>query len=194
MAQLRRPGANQNPRNSRDGRSYKRNNPYVSMESTARELFPEEIPAPSPIPPAPRYKRVVRKLKKQLIDDVQETIGQHFLSILVVIAFFGAVAGGIALSALNREAVMERERASLHLATLQASNTARFGEIQAGINIDAIEYYAINYLGMVRPEAFQEVRLAMPRPAYIATVYEPSPGRFSFGHLWDSLFNATARN
>ncbi|MCL2169840.1 MAG: hypothetical protein FWB74_07440 [Defluviitaleaceae bacterium] len=185
----------QNAINSRVRRDYRKiANPYISMESTAREFYPEEIPAPKPIPRVPRFKRILSRRKKELVDDIQENIGHHFLSVLVVIAFFGAVAGGVALSAMGRQAVMERESASLHLANLQASSTARLGEIQAGINIDAIEYYAINYLGMVRPELFQEVRLTTPTPAHISTVYEPSPSRFSFGRLWDSLFNATARN
>ena len=168
-------------------------NPYYSADSSARQLRTEETFAPQPNPQK-RYKKVATKSRKPFVDDIQEKLRHHFLSYMVILAFFGGVAGVLALNARLDQAVAQREAASHELATLTTSNIARRGEMEASVDSAALEHYAIYTLGMVRPEEFQRVEVSVPRQAYLVGYHEPAASGFSLARIWDSIFSVTAQN
>jgi len=168
-------------------------NAYYSADSSARQVYTEEIFEPKKIPQK-RYRKVRVKHDRLLINDVQEKIRHHFLSYMLVLAFFGGVVGILALNARLDQAVTGRESASHELAVITASNIARRGEMEASIDSAALEHYAIYTLGMVRAEDFQRIEVSVPRQTYISDANEASNTSFSFAQLWDSFFSVTASN
>ena len=168
-------------------------NPYYSADSSARQVYVDESLEPKKIPQK-KYKKVNVRYDRSLVNDIQEKIRHHFLSYMLVLAFFGGIIGVLALNARLDQAVAGREAASHELAVISASNMARRGEMEAGIDSAALEYYAIHSLGMVRAEDFQRVEVSIPRQAYVTDISETTSSGFSFARLWDSIFSVTASN
>ncbi|MDR2166223.1 MAG: hypothetical protein LBE35_00055 [Clostridiales bacterium] len=161
MAQRR----NHYPRHRNTRNSAHNQRQYYSPDNYARQVHVEEVYAPQPVP-----VRWIRRGRRPigLRKDIQERIWNHILSYLVVLAFFGGLAGIVSLNAQLSYERMHFGARSAELAQIQNSNEARLGEIQANlVNIlPTVEYYAINEFGMTRPQEFQVRELRAPRRSF----------------------------
>ena len=169
--------------------------PYYSPDSNARQVHHEETythNAPRPAPrPRPARKPVASG--KVLVQDVQETIKDHLLTYVVAAAFFAGVALVLALNANVTHSINLRETAGHELVAITASNISRHGELETNIDAAALEYYAVNVLGMVRPEEFQRVEISVPRYEFVAPIEVAGEG-FSISGFFRSLFTVSAGN
>ena len=174
---------------------------FYSSDSTARQIEaaypepahqPERDFQPTPVPvPVPRPKKRQKSKTKPVVEtDIQARHRHNFLSYVLVLAFFG---GLVAILALN--ARFEYERVSLeaertHLAALQSGNVARASEIYATLDLEQIELFAIEHLGMIPPEDFQLVEIVVSPQSFFsaAPTDTPTSGSFSLNRFWDVLF------
>ena len=168
--------------------------PYYSPDSNARQVQHEERYTHIPRPVTrPRPVRQVTKSRTIMLSDVQETVKEHLLTYVVVVAFFVCMVFFVGLNAQVHQATAVREAAGHELVAITASNVSRQGELETNIDAAALEYYAVNVLGMVRPEEFQRVEISVPRHEFFAVTDTASTG-FSLSSFLSSLFTVSAGN
>jgi len=185
---------------------------FYSPDSSARQIelaqpepayYPEPQYQPEPQyhperreqarPPAPKIKKR-RKIKPEFDVDIQARHRHNFLAYTLVFAFFGALALILALNARFEYDRVALESERTHLATLLSGNAARASEIYATLDLEAIEAFAIEHLGMMPPEDFQMVEVVVtPQSFFSATHTEiPASDSFSLNRFWNVLFSFEA--
>ena len=175
---------------------------FYSPDSSARqvveEVQPEPIYQPEPErrgglrPPAPQPKKQ-RKTKQatEFAEDIQARHRHNFLSYVLVLAFFGGLALILALNARFEYDRMALEAARDHLVAVHNGNAARASEIYATLDLEAIEAFAIEYLGMIQPEEFQMMEVVVTPQSFFAASPQDTPaaGGFSLERFWNILFS-----
>ncbi|MCL2619531.1 MAG: hypothetical protein FWD97_01180 [Defluviitaleaceae bacterium] len=160
-------------------------NPYYSSGSTARQVAHEEV-----FQPRPNRVRVTRKrVKAKFAEDIQVRHLHALGYYAIFTVFLGCVAGVFAISIQLQSSQVQLESATSRLSALTVSNAARESEIHANLDLTAIEYIAINQLGMMPPEDFQRVVVVAP-PQAVVVNYDSSEiatSRFSFTDFWRTI-------
>ncbi|MDR2183463.1 MAG: hypothetical protein LBE55_04745 [Clostridiales bacterium] len=178
---------------------------FYSPDSAARQIAEAAPPEPVHYPeperrgdlwsPAPRSKKR-RKAKQQteFIEDIQARHRHNLLSYVLVLAFFGGLALILALSARFEYDRVALEAAQARLVAMQSGNAARAGEIYAALDLEAIEAFAIEHLGMMPPEEFQMVEIVVSPQSFFASSPQDTPSAtgFSFERFWNILFSFDA--
>lgn len=160
-------------------------NPYYTSGSAARQVAHEEVFQPQPI----RRRATKKYVKTEFVTDIQVR-HIHALGYYAILGvFLACVAGIFAISIQLQASQVQLENATSHLVALTASNAAREREIHANLDLSAIEYTAINHLGMMPPEDFQRVVVAVaPQVVVVNDVYtEIATNRFSFADFWRTI-------
>jgi len=180
--------------NSRNySRGYNAHIPYYSQDSTARQIVEQEeyIPISQPRP-APRPRRSLRRKRRaEFAYDIQTRHREYFMSYILLIAFFSGLALILALNAQFRDGQLRLEAARNQLVSLRESNDAILSGIYADLDMYEIERFAMQELGMIRPEEFQlvEIRLA-PRSYFThVTTGEAAESDFSSNRFLDTLIS-----
>jgi len=196
---------------------YKNNRPYrhysdtassqhfYSPDSTARQVelvqpepvfYPDpdhrvEAPQPATRPAPKSRKRTKLKRKPEFAHDIQARHRHNFLSYVLVLAFFGGLALVLALNARFEYDRVALEAERTQLAALQSGNAARASEIYATLNLEQIEAFAIERLGMVPPEDFQLVEIAVSPQSFFSASPADTPvaDSFSFNRFLNVLFS-----
>ena len=173
---------------------------FYSPDSLARQAVevavPEYYPEPEPtvaVPiPVVRPKRQRKtKQKTEFAEDIQVRHRHNLLSYVLLFAFFGGLTLILALNARFEYDRLALEAARSQLTALHGSNAARASEIYAAVDLEAIETFAITYLGMQQPEEFQMVEISvMPQSFFAASPQDvPVAGGFSLERFWNILFS-----
>ena len=175
---------------------------FYSPDSSARqvEVYPEPAYEPAPLPkpredippPAVKPKKQRKaKAKPEFAVDIQARHRHNFLSYVLVLAFFGGLALVLALNARFEYDRIALEAERSHFAALQSGNAARASEIYATLDLERIEAFAIEYLGMVQPEDFQLVEISVSPQSFFSAspIDTPATGGFSFNRFWNLLFS-----
>ena len=174
---------------------------YYSPDSAARQI---EVVQPEPVfyperelredlrPPAPRpRKKQKTKRAPEFVEDIQARHRHNFLSYVLVLAFFGGLALILALNARFEHDRIALEAERTHLATLQVNNASRASEIYATLDLEQIERFAIEHLGMMPPEDFQMVEVVVSPQSFFsaAPIDISATGSFSLDRFWNILFS-----
>ena len=172
---------------------------FYAPDSSARQIevaYPEPAYQPErrndTLPPAPRPKKQRRaKTKPEFVEDIQARHRHNFLSYALIFAFFGGLALILALNARFDYYRLTLEAERTHLASLQNSNEARASEIYATLDLEQIEIFAIEHLGMMPPEDFQIMEIVVtPQSFFSASPTDtPATDGFSFNRFWNILFS-----
>ena len=176
---------------------------FYSPDSSARQVeaaYPKPVYYPEPQPErreniqplAPRPKKQGKsKTKPEFVEDIQARHRHNFLSYVLVFAFFGGLALILALNARFEYDRIALEAERSHFAALQSGNAARANEIYATLDLEQIEAFAIEHLGMAPPEDFQLVEIAVsPQSFFSASPADtPTTDSFSFNRFWNLLFS-----
>ncbi|MCL2236525.1 MAG: hypothetical protein FWB98_08830 [Defluviitaleaceae bacterium] len=163
----------------------KNQSPYYTLDSSARQISREED-----FRPTPKHVKVTRKkVKAQFSEDIQVRHLHSFGYYVILLAFIGCVAGVFAVNIRLQSSQVQQEVAISRLTELTASNIARESEIHANLDWSAIEYIAINQLGMMPPEDFQRRAVAVaPQVSMMATeITEETTSSFSFAEFWRTI-------
>jgi len=173
---------------------------YYSTDSTARQLVEEYAPSYEPAPqPRPEPRRIPKKSRRSkpgFAYDVQAKHRHNFLSYVLVLAFFGALAIILSLNAHFEYNHMQLEAARSQLAALQVTNDARAGEIYSALNFEEIEMIAIEQLGMIPPQDFQMVEIIVQPQSFFAHAHTENVAQsgFSLPRFWNILFSSDGQN
>ena len=176
---------------------------FYTTDSSARQLevpFPEPSYEPEPRPepredvqpPVVRPKKQRKtKTKPEFAVDIQARHRHNFLSYVLVLAFFGGLALILALNARFEHDRIALEAERSHFAALQSGNAARASEIYATLDLEQIEAFAIEHLGMVPPEDFQLVEIVVSPQSFFSALPTDTPATdgFSFNRFWNLLFS-----
>ena len=172
---------------------------FYSPDSSARQLggtFPEPVYQPEHKddfkPPIPRPKKQRKvKVKPEFAVDIQARHRHNFLSYALVLAFFGGLALILALNARFEYDRMALEAERTQLVALQSGNAARASDIYATLNLEQIEAFAIEHLGMIPPEDFQLMEIVVTPQSFFASspADNPASDSFSFNRFWNVLFS-----
>ena len=169
--------------------SYTRNSSaYYTTDSTARQIAPQERIA---LPRPKQNKRRIYRRRTQFAYDVQTRHRYNLMSYLLLIVFFGALATFVYLGAQTHQSRLQLESARTQLATLQGANISLASGIYNSINLEEIEAFARNELGMVTPEEWQLVEVSVQPRSFFSHIDTANPAQngFSFSRFWNIIFS-----
>ena len=156
---------------------------YYSHDSSARQVAQEEQFQPEQRPqasPIMRRRTVRTRRKAEIVYDKQANFRKHFMTHVLISAFFIAVLGFFVLQ-LNLQYTHNRlGSAQEQLASLQEVNRLRTQEMYAALNLDLIREIAVNELGMIEPNSFQIQHLHAPRADFVLNFDEPTVTHSNF--------------
>jgi len=188
--------------NHRQRPSYNDAAAYYSPDSTARQIAeeyaPSYEPAPQPTPqPEPRKApKKNRRIRPEFVYDVQARHRHNILSYVLVLVFFGSLAILLSLNARFEYNHMHLESARSQLVALQSNNDARASEIYSTLNFEEIEAIAIYQLGMMPPQDFQLVEIAVQPQSFFAhtPIENTMQSGFSLPRFWNILFSSSGQD
>ena len=168
---------------------------YYSKGSSAYKVAPEQAPVRQTPVASPNLRPQRQgKTKPVVIKDIRERLIQHFFSLAFIFVVVGAGVILLSIDINTRAARNNIQNLRLESYAISHQNETMQVELALLINLQEIEYLAVNYLNMAAPQDFQIVTVDVPFSQIQNISYEPEPmlaQSFSFSRLWNMFFGGS---